>query len=78
MLTIVLGSFYSAVIIVDLFQYSNCYTALPSIADTAQYGEEDEEGMTDLRAECEAYVYSGTGESPVTPITRSADPFFHS
>lgn len=51
----------------DLFQYSNSYTALPSIADAAQYGEEDEEGMTDLRSECEAYVYSGTGESPDLP-----------
>lgn len=61
-------SFYSAVLIVDMFRFSNSYAALPSIADIAQYGDEDDEGVTDLRSECEAYVYNGNGEVPPVPF----------
>lgn len=53
--------FYSAIVLVDLFQFSNSYAALPGIADIAQYEEEEGEGVTDLKAECEAYLYSGSG-----------------
>ncbi|KAM0754091.1 nitrogen permease regulator Npr2 [Meredithblackwellia eburnea MCA 4105] len=60
--------FYSAIILVDVFQYSNCYTALPGIADVVQYGEEEDEGVTDLRAECEAYVYNGIGDVDRIPF----------
>lgn len=59
--------FYSAVIMVDLFRFSNSYAALPGIADIAQFGDEEEEGVTDLRVECEAYVYSEDGASSSPP-----------
>jgi hypothetical protein len=64
-----LPRFYSAIVLVDLFQFSNSYAALSGIADIAQYGEEDEDGSTDLRTECEAYTYSGTGDSPRVPFS---------
>lgn len=57
-------SYYNAVIIVDIFQFSNAYAVLPDIADVAQYGEEDDEGVADLRSECENYVFNGSGEHP--------------
>ncbi|GAA5919938.1 hypothetical protein JCM1841_000055 [Sporobolomyces salmonicolor] len=60
--------YYNAVILVDLFQFSNSYTTLPGIADIAQYGEEEDEGATDLRTECENYVYSGSGDSHPVPF----------
>lgn len=53
--------YYGAVILVDLFQYSNCYTAQAGITDTAQYSDEEDEGVMDLRDECEAYVCSASG-----------------
>lgn len=56
-------SYYNAVIIVDIFQFSNSYAVLPDIADVAQYGEEDDEGVTDLRTECENYVFNGSRKS---------------
>ncbi|KAK4053119.1 Nitrogen permease regulator 2 [Microbotryomycetes sp. JL201] len=60
--------YYGAVLLVDLFQYSNCYTALPPIVEVSQFGEEGEEGVTDLRTECEAYVYTGLAEQQPTPF----------
>ncbi|GAA5951963.1 hypothetical protein JCM21900_000102 [Sporobolomyces salmonicolor] len=60
--------YYNAVILVDLFQFSNSYTTLPGIADIAQYGEEEDEGATDLRTECENYVYSGPRDSHPVPF----------
>ncbi|KAL8293073.1 hypothetical protein RQP46_000767 [Phenoliferia psychrophenolica] len=60
--------FYSAIILVDVFMYTNSYAALPGIADIVQHGDEEDEGVTDLRAECEAYVYNGTGDVPPTPF----------
>jgi hypothetical protein len=54
------NSYYNAVIMVDLFQFSNSYAPLPDIADVVQHGDEDDEGVTDLRSECENYVYTGT------------------
>ncbi|KAK4058699.1 Nitrogen permease regulator 2 [Microbotryomycetes sp. JL221] len=65
--------YYGAVIMVDLFQYSNCYTALPAITEVSQFGEEDDEGVTDLRTEAEAYVYSPTS-IPSTSTNSTADP----
>ncbi|GAA5888956.1 hypothetical protein JCM5296_002755 [Sporobolomyces johnsonii] len=60
--------YYNAVILIDLFQFSNSYTPLPGIADIAQYGEEEDEGATDLRTECENYVHSGSRDSHPVPF----------
>lgn len=59
-------SYYNAVIMVDIFQFSNSYTLLPDIADAVQYGEEEDEGTTDLPTECENYVFTGERESTGT------------
>jgi hypothetical protein len=67
LLTLLLCSYYNAVIIVDLFQFSNSYAPLPDIADVVQHGDEDDEGVTDLRSECENYVYTGARSSPRSP-----------
>ncbi|GAA6001211.1 hypothetical protein JCM10207_007466 [Rhodosporidiobolus poonsookiae] len=61
--------YYNAVIIVDLFLFSNSYATLPDIADVVQYGEEDDEEVTDLRSECENYVYTGARDSPPIPFS---------
>ncbi|GAA5829668.1 hypothetical protein JCM11251_000243 [Rhodosporidiobolus azoricus] len=61
--------YYNAVIIVDLFQFSNSYAALPDIADVVQHGEEEDEGVTDLRTECENYVFTGARDSPPIPFS---------
>ncbi|BGP14087.1 hypothetical protein JCM10213_002382 [Rhodosporidiobolus nylandii] len=61
--------YYNAVIIVDLFQFSNSYAPLPDIADAVQYGEEEDEGVTDLRTECENYVFTGARDSPPIPFS---------
>lgn len=53
--------------LVDLFQFSNSYATLPGIADIVQHGDEEDEGVTDLRAEGEAYVYNGTGAPTFSP-----------
>ncbi|BGP06246.1 Nitrogen permease regulator 2 [Rhodotorula toruloides] len=60
--------YYNAVIIVDIFQFSNSYAVLPDIADVAQYGEEDDEGVTDLRTECENYVFNGSRDATPVPF----------
>ncbi|GAA6026777.1 hypothetical protein JCM8097_005853 [Rhodosporidiobolus ruineniae] len=60
--------YYNAVIIVDLFQFSNSYAPLPDIADVVQHGEEDDEGVTDLRTECENYVFSGARDATPVPF----------
>ncbi|GAA5826046.1 hypothetical protein JCM5353_004192 [Sporobolomyces roseus] len=60
--------YYNAVILVDLFQFTNSYTVLPDIAEIAHATEEDEEDQgADLRSECENYVFSSTSRdsSPV-------------
>ncbi|SCZ96574.1 BZ3500_MvSof-1268-A1-R1_Chr4-4g07440 [Microbotryum saponariae] len=65
--------FYGAVIIVDLFQYTNSYATLPLIADvvhTMDEAEEDE-GIQDLDSECQAYVYTG---AMINPMLASATP----
>jgi hypothetical protein len=67
--------YYSAIILVDLFRYSNHYTSVSGITDTAQYGEEEDEGVTDLRDECEAYVFNGNCTF-VLPFPFSS--YFHS
>lgn len=64
--------FYSAIILVDVFQYTNSYATLPGIADVVQHGEEEDEGVTDLREECEAYVYNGTGAAQNPPHSRAS------
>ncbi|GJN88362.1 hypothetical protein Rhopal_001327-T1 [Rhodotorula paludigena] len=61
--------YYNAVIIVDLFQFSNSYAVLPDIADAAQYGEDDDEGGIDLRTECENYVHSGARDTTPVPFS---------
>ncbi|GAA5913180.1 hypothetical protein JCM6882_005810 [Rhodosporidiobolus microsporus] len=61
--------YYNAVIMVDLFQFSNSYAALPDIADVVQHGEEEDEGVTDLRTECENYVFIGARDSPPIPFS---------
>lgn len=57
--------YFGAVLVIDLFQFSNSYAALPSISDIAVYNEEDDEddGIGDLRLECEDYVFNGNGVS---------------
>ncbi|BGP46264.1 Nitrogen permease regulator 2 [Rhodotorula kratochvilovae] len=60
--------YYNAVIMVDLFQFSNSYAVLPDIADAAQYGEDDDESGIDLRTECENYVRDGTRDSTPVPF----------
>lgn len=60
-----------------MFRFSNSYAALPSIADIAQYGEEDDEGVTDLRSECEAYVYNGSGDVPPVPFVTLLELYSH-
>ncbi|SGZ35087.1 BQ5605_C069g12861 [Microbotryum silenes-dioicae] len=65
--------FYGAVIIVDLFQYTNSYATLPLIADvvhTMDEAEEDE-GIQNLDSECQAYVYTG---AMINPMLASATP----
>ncbi|SCV69045.1 BQ2448_2065 [Microbotryum intermedium] len=66
-------AFYGAVIIVDLFQYTNSYATLPSIADVVHTmdEEEEDEGIQDLDSECEAYVYTGV---MITPMLSSTTP----
>ncbi|GAA5871603.1 hypothetical protein JCM8547_007095 [Rhodosporidiobolus lusitaniae] len=61
--------YYNAVIIVDAFLYSNSYAPLPDIADVVQHGDEDDEGVTDLRTECENYVYTGARDTPPVPFS---------
>ncbi|KPV76076.1 uncharacterized protein RHOBADRAFT_53069 [Rhodotorula graminis WP1] len=61
--------YYNAVILVDLFQFSNSYALLPDIADAAQYGEEDEDSGVDLRFECENYVHDGTRDTTPVPFS---------
>lgn len=69
-----LNRYYNAVILVDLFQFTNSYTVLPDIAEIAHATEEDEEDQgADLRSECENYVFSSTSRAslPETPSPRS-------
>ncbi|KAK4703250.1 nitrogen permease regulator 2, partial [Phenoliferia sp. Uapishka_3] len=69
--------FYSAIILVDVFQYSNSYATLPGIAEIVQHGEEEDEGVTDLRAECEAYVYNGNGDVSPLPFATLLNLYAH-
>lgn len=55
--------YYNAVILVDLFQFTNSYTVLPDIAEIAHAPEDDDEEGADVRTECENYVFSGGRES---------------
>jgi len=56
-------AYYSAILLVDLFQFSNTYALLPAFAELTQAVEDDDEGGADLAAECEAYVFSGSADA---------------
>ncbi|GAA6006358.1 hypothetical protein JCM11491_004926 [Sporobolomyces phaffii] len=60
--------YYNAVILVDLFQFTNSYTALPDIAEIAHAPEDDEDEGTDVRTECENYVFSGGPDVQPVPF----------
>lgn len=49
-------------ILVDLFQFTNSYAVLPDIAEIAHAPEDDDDEGTDVRLECENYVFSGGRE----------------
>lgn len=55
--------YYQAIMLVDLFQFTNSYAVLPAIHDIAQAVEDDDEGGVDVAAECEAYIFNGTAEA---------------
>ncbi|GAA5941038.1 nitrogen permease regulating protein NPR2 [Sporobolomyces koalae] len=61
--------YYNAVILVDLFQFTNSYTALPDIAEVAHSVNDDDDEGTDVRLECEKYVFSGERDSPPVPFS---------
>lgn len=76
-----MNRYYNAVILVDLFQFTNSYTVLPDIAEIAHATEEDEEDQgADLRSECENYVFSSTSRAsllkllPLVPDEPQTDP----
>lgn len=51
---------------------------MSSITNIVQHGDEEDEGVTDLREECEAYVYCGNGTSRfVFPTTLFSKPYLH-
>ncbi|GAA5947229.1 hypothetical protein JCM3765_001582 [Sporobolomyces pararoseus] len=61
--------YYNAVILVDLFQFTNSYTALPDIAEIAHAPEDDDDEGTDVRLECENYVFSGGPDAQPVPFS---------
>ncbi|GAA5978354.1 hypothetical protein JCM5350_001137 [Sporobolomyces pararoseus] len=61
--------YYNAVILVDLFQFTNSYAVLPDIAEIAHAPEDDDDEGTDVRLECENYVFSGGPDTRPVPFS---------